>query len=186
MSPGKPRCAQSWRTPQAHSKVSTASSTPPAIYETGKRPEDVTDAEWDRTIAVNLDRDIPGLPRHPAGCARQAAAASSTSPRCMRWRPFPACRPMPRQGGGAGAVAPARARLCRRPHPRERPGRRLGRHAHDARRPRSAGGAEALGLSSTGTHCPHRRPHEIATAIAFLLSDASSFVTGVPSWSMAA
>ena len=43
----------------------------------------------------------------------------------------------------------------------------------------AAGGAEALGLSFSPDRIARiGDPHEIATAIGFLISDASSFVTG--------
>lgn len=67
------------------------------INQTDTRIEDMSDAEWDRTIAVNLTAIFRICRATLPEIRRAGGAASSTSPRSMRWRPSPASRPMQRR-----------------------------------------------------------------------------------------
>jgi len=150
------------------------------IYPTGKRLEDVTDAEWDRTLAVNLtaifrvcraalphiraagggsivniasvhaDATVPGV---PAYAATKAAVVGLSRQMALDY---------------AGDRIRVNAVLV---------GSVATRMTLDGLE--AAGGAEAIGLSFDKNRIARiAAPREIATAIGFLLSDEASFVTG--------
>lgn len=150
------------------------------IYPTGKRLENVTDAEWDRTIAVNLtavfrvcratlpllrtagggsivniasvhaDATVPGV---PAYAASKAALVGLSKQMALDY----AVDMIRVNAILVGSVAT-----------------RMTLDGLEA-----AGGAEALGLSFEANRIARiAKPAEIATAIGFLLSEDASFVTG--------
>lgn len=150
------------------------------IYPTGKRLEDVSDADWDRTIAVNLTAmfrvcraTLPLLRASGGGSVVNIASvhAKATVPG------------VPAYAASKGAVV-ALSRQMALDYAVDRirvnavlvgsVATRMTLDALDA-----AGGAEALGLSFSADKIARiADPREIATAIGFLVSDASSFVTG--------
>ncbi|WP_284276761.1 SDR family NAD(P)-dependent oxidoreductase [Mesorhizobium huakuii] len=150
------------------------------IYPTGKRLEEVSDAEWERTIAVNLtaifrvcrstlpllraagggsivniasvhaDATVPGV---PAYAATKAAVVGLSRQMALDYA-------VDRIRVNAVLVGSVATRMTLD-----------GLEA--------AGGAEALGLSFESNRIARiANPSEIATAIGFLISDAASFVTG--------
>jgi NAD(P)-dependent dehydrogenase (short-subunit alcohol dehydrogenase family) len=150
------------------------------IYPTGKRLEEVSDQEWDRTIAVNLtaifrvcratlpllraagggsivniasvhaDATVPGV---PAYAATKAAVVGLSRQMALDYA-------IDRIRVNAVLVGSVATRMTLD-----------GLEA--------AGGAEALGLSFEPNRIARiANPCEIATAIGFLISDAASFVTG--------
>jgi NAD(P)-dependent dehydrogenase (short-subunit alcohol dehydrogenase family) len=150
------------------------------IYPTGKRLEELADEEWDNTIAVNLtaifrvcratlpllraagggsivniasvhaDATVPGV---PAYAATKAAVVGLSRQMALDYA-------VDRIRVNAVLVGSVATRMTLD-----------GLEA--------AGGAEALGLSFEPNRIARiANPSEIATAIGFLLSDASSFVTG--------
>jgi len=150
------------------------------IYPTGKRLEDLSDEEWDRTLAVNLtavfrvcratlpllraagggsvvniasvhaEATVPGV---PAYAATKGAIAALSRQMALDY----ACDRIRVNSIIVGSVAT-----------------RMTLDGLD-----EAGGAEALGLSFSHDKVGRiAEPSEIAAVIAFLLSDASSFVTG--------
>jgi NAD(P)-dependent dehydrogenase (short-subunit alcohol dehydrogenase family) len=139
----------------------------------------MSDDVWDLTIAVNLTAIFRVSPRDAAELRPPAAAASSTSPRCMRSRPFPAC-PLCRVEGRRVALSKQIALDYAVDFIRVNAlivgsvDTRMTRTVLDA-----SGGAEKLGLSfERNVIARIAKPEEIAAAIAFLLSDDASFVTG--------
>ena len=150
------------------------------IYPTGKRLEELSDDEWDRTIAVNLtaifrvcrvtlpllraagggsivniasvhaDATVPGV---PAYAATKAAVVGLSRQMALDYA-------VDRIRVNAVLVGSVATRMTLD-----------GLEA--------AGGAEALGLSFEPNRIARiANPSEIATAIGFLISDAASFVTG--------
>ncbi|TRC72640.1 SDR family oxidoreductase [Mesorhizobium sp. WSM4307] len=150
------------------------------IYPTGKRLEDVSDAEWEKTIAVNLtaifrvcratlpllraagggsivniasvhaDATVPGV---PAYAATKAAVVGLSRQIALDYA-------VDRIRVNAVLVGSVATRMTLD-----------GLEA--------AGGAEALGLSFEPNRIARiANPSEIASAIGFLISDAASFVTG--------
>jgi len=150
------------------------------IYPTGKRLEELSDAEWDRTMAVNLtaifrvcratlpllraagggsivniasvhaDATVPGV---PAYAATKAAVVGLSRQMALDYA-------IDRIRVNAVLVGSVATRMTLD-----------GLEA--------AGGAEALGLSFEPNRIARiANPSEIATAIGFLISDAASFVTG--------
>lgn len=150
------------------------------IYPTGKRLEDVSDAEWEKTIAVNLtaifrvcratlpllraagggsivniasvhaDATVPGV---PAYAATKAAVVGLSRQMALDY----AADRIRVNAVLVGSVAT-----------------RMTLDGLEA-----AGGAEALGLSFEPNRIARiANPSEIASAIGFLISDAASFVTG--------
>ena len=150
------------------------------IYPTGKRLEELSDEDWDRTIAVNLtaifrvcratlpllraagggsivniasvhaDATVPGV---PAYAATKAAVVGLSRQMALDYA-------VDRIRVNAVLVGSVATRMTLD-----------GLEA--------AGGAEALGLSFEPNRIARiANPSEIATAIGFLISDASSFVTG--------
>ncbi|AZO40675.1 SDR family oxidoreductase [Mesorhizobium sp. M7D.F.Ca.US.005.01.1.1] len=150
------------------------------IYPTGKRLEELSDEDWDRTIAVNLtaifrvcratlpllraagggsivniasvhaDATVPGV---PAYAATKAAVVGLSRQMALDYA-------VDRIRVNAVLVGSVATRMTLD-----------GLEA--------AGGAEALGLSFEPNRIARiANPSEIATAIGFLISDAASFVTG--------
>ncbi|MCA0029486.1 SDR family NAD(P)-dependent oxidoreductase [Mesorhizobium sp. B263B2A] len=150
------------------------------IYPTGKRLEELSDEDWDRTIAVNLtaifrvcraslpllraagggsivniasvhaDATVPGV---PAYAATKAAVVGLSRQMALDYA-------VDRIRVNAVLVGSVATRMTLD-----------GLEA--------AGGAEALGLSFEPNRIARiANPAEIATAIGFLISDAASFVTG--------
>ncbi|MDX8534992.1 SDR family NAD(P)-dependent oxidoreductase [Mesorhizobium sp. VK25A] len=150
------------------------------IYPTGKRLEELSDEDWDRTVAVNLtaifricratlpllraagggsivniasvhaDATVPGV---PAYAATKAAVVGLSRQMALDYA-------VDRIRVNAVLVGSVATRMTLD-----------GLEA--------AGGAEALGLSFEPNRIARiANPSEIATAIGFLISDASSFVTG--------
>ena len=150
------------------------------IYATGKRLEDLSDDDWDRTIAINLTAifrvcraTLPHLRAAGGGSVVNIASvhAEATVPG------------VPAYAASKGAVV-ALSRQMALDYAVDRirvnallvgsVATRMTLDALDA-----AGGAEALGLSFDHNRIARiADPGEIASAIGFLLSDASSFVTG--------
>jgi NAD(P)-dependent dehydrogenase (short-subunit alcohol dehydrogenase family) len=88
------------------------------IYETGKRLEDLTDSEWERTLAINLTAvfrvcraTLPLLRAAGGGSIVNIASvhADATVPSVPAYAAS--------KGGGRLAVPTDGARLCDRPHP---------------------------------------------------------------------
>jgi NAD(P)-dependent dehydrogenase (short-subunit alcohol dehydrogenase family) len=150
------------------------------IYPTGKRVEDLSDAEWEQTIAVNLgsifkvcratlpllrangggsvvnvasvhaEATVPGV---PAYAASKAAVVGLTRQMALDY----ACDRIRVNSVLPGSVAT-----------------RMTLPAMEA-----AGGAEALGLTYAENAIARiAQPCEIAAAIGFLISDEASFITG--------
>ncbi|MEZ2331096.1 SDR family NAD(P)-dependent oxidoreductase [Mesorhizobium sp. RCC_202] len=150
------------------------------IYPTGKRLEEVSDEDWERTIAVNLtaifrvcratlpllraagggsvvniasvhaDATVPGV---PAYAATKAAVVGLSRQMALDYA-------VDRIRVNAVLVGSVATRMTL--------------DGLDA-----AGGAEALGLSFEPNRIARiANPSEIATVIGFLISDAASFVTG--------
>ncbi len=150
------------------------------IYETGQRIEDLSDADWERTLAVNLTAvfrvcraTLPLLREAGGGAVVNIASvhAAATVPG------------VPAYAASKGAVV-ALSRQMALDYARDRirvnavlvgsVATRMTLGAIEA-----AGGAEALGLSFDRSRIARiADPAEIAGAVAFLLSDAASFVTG--------
>jgi NAD(P)-dependent dehydrogenase (short-subunit alcohol dehydrogenase family) len=150
------------------------------VYPTGKRLEELSDEEWDSTIAVNLtaifrvcratlpllrdagggsivniasvhaDATVPGV---PAYAATKAAVVGLSRQMALDYA-------VDRIRVNAVLVGSVATRMT------------LDGLA-------AAGGAEALGLSfETNRIARIADPSEIASAVGFLISDASSFITG--------
>jgi NAD(P)-dependent dehydrogenase (short-subunit alcohol dehydrogenase family) len=150
------------------------------IYETGKRLEDVTDAEWEKTIAVNLTATfrvcratLPLLRAAGGGSVVNIASvhALATVPGVPAYAASKAAvAGLSRQMALDYAVDRIRVNSVI-------VGSVATRMTLDGLE--AAGGAEALGLSFDDNKIARiADPREIATAIAFLISGAASFVTG--------
>lgn len=150
------------------------------IYATGKRLEQLTDAEWDRTIAVNLTaifkvcrETLPLLRAAGGGSVINIASvhADATVPGVPAYA-----------ASKAGVVGLSRQMALDYAidHIRVNAvlvGSVATRMTLDGLA--AAGGAEALGLSFDANRIARiADPREIATAIGFLVSDEASFVTG--------
>jgi NAD(P)-dependent dehydrogenase (short-subunit alcohol dehydrogenase family) len=150
------------------------------IYMTGKRLEDVTDAEWDRTIAVNLTAifrvcraTLPLLRAAGGGSVVNIASvhALATVPGVPAYAASKAAvTGLSRQMALDYAVDRIRVNSVI-------VGSVATRMTLDGLE--EAGGAEALGLSFADNRIARiADPKEIANTIGFLISDAASFVTG--------
>lgn len=150
------------------------------IYPTGKRLEDLADEEWDNTIAVNLTAifrvcraTLPLLRAAGGGSIVNIASvhAEATVPGVPAYAATKAAVVgLSRQMALDYAVDRIRVNAVL-------VGSVATRMTLDGLE--AAGGAEALGLSFESNRIARiANPAEIATAIGFLISDASSFVTG--------
>jgi NAD(P)-dependent dehydrogenase (short-subunit alcohol dehydrogenase family) len=149
-------------------------------YATGKRLEELSDAEWDLTIDVNLGAifkvcraTLPLLRTAGGGSVVNIASvhADATVPRVPAYA-----------ASKAGVVGLSRQLALDYAVDRIRVnavlvGSVATRMTLDGLE--AAGGAEALGLSFEKNRIARiAEPREIATAIGFLISDEASFVTG--------
>lgn len=150
------------------------------IYQTGKRLEEVTDAEWEMTLGVNLSAifkvcraTLPLLRQTGGGAVVNIASvhADATVPGVPAYAASKAgVVGLSRQMALDYAVDHIRVNAVL-------VGSVATRMTLDGLE--AAGGAEALGLSfETNRIARIAAPREIATAIGFLLSDEASFVTG--------
>ena len=150
------------------------------VYQTGKRLEEVTDAEWEMTLGVNLSAifkvcraTLPLLRQAGGGAVVNIASvhADATVPGVPAYA-----------ASKAGVVGLSRQMALDYAVDRIRinavlVGSVATRMTLDGLE--AAGGAEALGLSfETNRIARIADPREIATAIGFLISDEASFVTG--------
>ena len=150
------------------------------IYATGRRLEDVTDADWNQTIAINLTAifrvcraTLPLMRASGGGSVVNIASvhAEATVPG------------VPAYAATKGAVV-ALSRQMALDYAIDRirvnavlVGSVATRMTLDGLE--AAGGAQALGLSfDTNKIARIADPREIATVVGFLVSDAASFVTG--------
>ncbi len=150
------------------------------IYPTGKRLEELSDAEWDRTLAVNLTAifrvcraTLPHLRAAGGGSVVNIASvhALATVPGVPAYAASKAAvLGLSRQMALEYAIDRIRVNALV-------VGSVATRMTLDGLE--EAGGAEAIGLSFAKNRAPRiADPDEIAKAIAFLISDDSSFVTG--------
>lgn len=150
------------------------------IYPTGKRLEDLSDEEWDRTLAVNLTSvfrvcraTLPLLRASGGGSIVNIASvhALATVPGVPAYAATKAAvLGLSRQMALDYAVDRIRVNAVL-------VGSVATRMTLDSLE--AAGGAEAVGLSFARNKAPRiADPSEIAAAIGFLLSDDASFVTG--------
>jgi NAD(P)-dependent dehydrogenase (short-subunit alcohol dehydrogenase family) len=150
------------------------------VYHTGKRLEELTDADWDHTIAINLTAifrvcraTLPHLRAAGGGSVVNIASvhAAATVPGVPAYA-----------AAKAGVVGLSRQMALDYAVDRTRVnavlvGSVATRMTLDGLE--AAGGAEAIGLSFDLNRAPRiADPAEIARAIGFLISDDSSFVTG--------
>jgi NAD(P)-dependent dehydrogenase (short-subunit alcohol dehydrogenase family) len=150
------------------------------IYPAGKRLEELTDEEWDRTIAVNLTSvfrvcraSLPLMRASGGGSLVNIASvhALATVPGVPAYAATKAAVVgLSRQMALDYAVDRIRVNAVL-------VGSVATRMTLDALE--IAGGAEAVGLSFSPNKVPRiGQPHELATAIAFLISEDAAFVTG--------
>jgi NAD(P)-dependent dehydrogenase (short-subunit alcohol dehydrogenase family) len=148
------------------------------VYPTGKRLEDLSDAEWDRTIAVNLTAifrvcraTLPLVRATGGGSIVNVASvhALATVPGVPAYAASKAAvLGLSRQMALDYAIDRIRVNALV-------VGSVATRMTLDALA--AAGGAEAVGLSFAPDRVPRiAEPREIALAIAFLISDEASFV----------
>jgi NAD(P)-dependent dehydrogenase (short-subunit alcohol dehydrogenase family) len=150
------------------------------IYEEGKRLHELSDTEWNRTLAVNLTglfrvsrATLPHLQTAGGGSIVNIASVHAL-----------ATVPLVPAYAASKAAILGLSRQMALDYARDRirvnavlvgsVATRIATAVIEA-----AGGADALGLSFDATKIPRiGSPLEIAKAVAFLLSDDSSFVTG--------
>ena len=150
------------------------------IHQTGKRLHELTDAEWDRTLAVNLTgifrvcrATLPLLQAAGGGSVVNLASVHALA----------SVRGVPAYAASKGAVL-ALSRQMALDYVQD--GIRVNAlivGSVDTRMTRPAepppGWPESSGLSLDANAVPRiAAPHELAAVIAFLISDAASFVTG--------
>lgn len=150
------------------------------VYHTGKRLEDLTDDEWNATLDVNLGgifrvcrAALPVLRRSGGGSVVNIASVHAVAT-------VPGVPAYAASKGGVLALSRQLALDYAQDGIRVNAlivgsvDTRMTRPTIDA-----AGGPEALGLSYDRRHIPRiAQPREIAATIAFLISDAASFITG--------
>lgn len=151
-----------------------------AICNTGKRLENLSDAEWNATFDVNVKgifrvcrAGLPALRRAGGGSVVNIASVHAVATAAGHAD----------YAASKGAVLSLSRQLALDyaiDHIRVNAlivgsvDTRMSRAAFDA-----AGGPEALGLSFDANAIPRiGRPDEIASVIAFLISDASTYITG--------
>jgi NAD(P)-dependent dehydrogenase (short-subunit alcohol dehydrogenase family) len=164
---------------QAHDRLDAVVNCA-GIYQTGKRLEDVSDAEWELTFAVNLTAifhvcrgTLPLIRASGGGSIVNIASvhALATVPGVPAYAASKAAvLGLSRQMALDYAIDRIRVNAVI-------VGSVATRMTLDGLE--QAGGAEAIGLSFEPTKVPRiADPREIATAIGFLISDDASFVTG--------
>jgi NAD(P)-dependent dehydrogenase (short-subunit alcohol dehydrogenase family) len=151
-----------------------------AVCNTGRRLEDVSDAEWDITFNTNVKgifyvcrASLPALRRAGGGSVVNIASVHAVAT-AVGHAAYSASK---------GAVLSLSRQLALDyavDHIRVNAlvvgsvDTRMSQRAFEA-----AGGAESLGLSFEANALPRiAQPRELAQVIAFLISDASSFITG--------
>ena len=150
------------------------------MYPTGKRLEELTDEEWERTIAVNLTSifrvcraSLPLIRASGGGSVVNIASvhALATVPGVPAYAATKAAiLGLSRQMALDYAVDRIRVNAVL-------VGSVATRMTLDALE--AAGGAEAVGLSFAPNKAPRiAQPRELATAIAFLISEDAAFITG--------
>jgi NAD(P)-dependent dehydrogenase (short-subunit alcohol dehydrogenase family) len=150
------------------------------IYQTGKRLEDVSDLDWDQTIAVNLSA-IFRVCRATLPILRTAGGGSIVNIASVH--ALATVPGVPAYAASKAAVA-GLSRQMALDYAVDRirinsviVGSVATRMTLDGLE--EAGGAEALGLTFADNKIARiAAPSEIAAAIAFLISDAASFITG--------
>jgi NAD(P)-dependent dehydrogenase (short-subunit alcohol dehydrogenase family) len=150
------------------------------IYQTGKRLEDISDAEWERTLAVNLTA-IFRVCRATLPLIRASGGGSVVNIASVH--ALATVAGVPAYAASKAAVL-GLSRQMALDYAIDRirvnaviVGSVATRMTLDGLE--EAGGAEAVGLSFEATKVPRiADPKEIARAIGFLISDDASFVTG--------
>lgn len=164
---------------QIHSRLDAVINCA-GIYPTGKRLEDLSDAEWDRTIAVNLT-SIFRVCRATLPLIRASGGGSVVNIASVH---AVATVPLVPAYAATKAAVLGLSRQMALDYAADRirvnaviVGSVATRMTLDGLK--AAGGAEAIGLSFELNKVPRiADPMEIAKAIGFLVSDDSSFVTG--------
>ena len=122
-------------------------------------------------------RHDAGLRRRPPAARREAAAPSSTSPRCSPSSARLVARLCREQGRRRPAHQVAGHRLCRRRHPRQRPRAGLDRNADDRRASRPTRPLRRRS-SAARRWAAGAQPEDLAGGALFLCSPLAAFITG--------